>query len=228
MLNSYDVKMGFRMLTSHPSLISHIPKGRADFAAQHIKLELQMTDKLGIPSSIDQLPSYRSHFCGPMGYLYALCRIARPQTFVETGVHYGNSSSYILKAMRDNQTGELYSIDLPKADVGVRTYALPNRMTTGFLIPEELRSRWKLVLGDAKVELPKLLEKLGAIDMFMHDSLHTYEHMTFEFETAWKRLKSGGFLLSDDIDYNAAFSDFSKSVGVSPLTFGSEGVLRKP
>jgi len=45
----------------------------------------------------------------------------------------------------------------------------------------------------------------------MHDSEHPYECMIFEYEEAWKYLKSGGLLVSDDINWNSVFGDFSKS-----------------
>ena len=37
------------------------------------------------------------------------------------------------------------------------------------------------------------------IDIFFHDSLHTYDHMMFEYLTSWDYLKEGGVLFSDDI-----------------------------
>jgi hypothetical protein len=50
---------------------------------------------------------------------------------------------------------------------------------------------------------------LGSIDIFIHDSEHSYENMMFEYMTAWDHLKEGGILLSDDTNLNKAFSDFS-------------------
>src|SRR5207245_10552503 len=88
------------------------------------------------------------------------------------------------------------------------THSLPQGMPSGFAVPQRLRGRWDLRLGDAKVELPKLLEELGRVDFFHHDSMHTYEHMTFEYETVWPYLRAGGVLASDDVDWNDAFADF--------------------
>jgi hypothetical protein len=50
------------------------------------------------------------------------------------------------------------------------------------------------------VELPRVLEKLGKIDLFHHDSLHTYEHMTWEYETAFRYLDPSGAISSDDVN----------------------------
>lgn len=55
--------------------------------------------------------------------------------------------------------------------------------------------------------LPELLSEVGEIDLFVHDSLHTYRNMRFEFEAAWPSLRPGGILISDDVDGNAAFEE---------------------
>lgn len=134
-------------------------------------------------------------------FLYALCRLLKPDIIVETGVAYGNSSSFILKALNENKRGQLYSIDYV-----FRPWE--NKNTIGAAIPVELRDRWNLVLGPASKQLNKTLQELGQIDIFFHDSLHTYRNMIFEFSTAWKHIRKGGFLLSDDINDNSAFISF--------------------
>jgi len=44
-------------------------------------------------------------------FIYGLCKIMKPDVVVETGVAYGQSSSYILQALKENNNGILYSID---------------------------------------------------------------------------------------------------------------------
>ncbi len=150
--------------------------------------------------------------------LYVICRKLRPETVVETGVASGISSSYILCALETNGSGGLHSIDLPWGRTG----------ESGWLIPEYLRHRWQLLEGRSSEKLPPLLEKLGEIDIFFHDSDHSYRNMLREFETAWARLKTGGLLLSHNIDYNDAFSDFCRSTGVKGVSLGSTGGAIKP
>jgi predicted O-methyltransferase YrrM len=124
--------------------------------------------------------------------IYVLVRLWRPQVMVETGVFYGAMSAMILHAMERNGTGRLYSIDLPLEADGLKP------SLRGGLVPESLRSRWTLILGDSRDELPRLLGGLGSIDAFNHDSLHTTRHMTWEYETAWPFLRPGGLLSSHD------------------------------
>jgi hypothetical protein len=61
--------------------------------------------------------------------------------------------------------------------------------------------------------------------MFVHDSLHTYEHMTGEFALAYDALEKGGLLVSDDVEYNNAWTELCESTIESGvlLSKGEEG-----
>lgn len=54
-------------------------------------------------------------------------------------------------------------------------------------------------MGDVRERLPGLLAALGRIDMFHHDSLHTFEHMAWEYRTAALHLSRDGVLSSHDV-----------------------------
>jgi len=47
-----------------------------------------------------------------------------------------------------------------------------------------------------------------SIDMFLHDSSHSYQHMLWEFRQFWPLLRDGGLLVSHDVQMNAAFPEF--------------------
>ena len=106
---------------------------------------------------------------------------------------------------------------------------LPPGKEPGWAIPDDLLARWELRLGDAREVLPALLVETGEIDLFFHDSLHTREHMLFEFETAWPALARGGLLASDDVFQRKhdALPAFARSVGRPFTTFGNLGFVRK-
>ncbi|HEX4651677.1 MAG TPA: class I SAM-dependent methyltransferase [Granulicella sp.] len=129
---------------------------------------------------------------------YAITRGLRPTLSVETGVCYGVTSACMLQAMQQNGVGHLHSIDLPPLARKADRYV-------GSLIPHTLRSRWTLHRGNARRLLAPLLQQLGRIDFFLHDSLHTHTHMALEFDASWAALRSGGLLMSDDIEGNHAF-----------------------
>ena len=173
--------------------------------------------------------------------LYGLVRALRPSTVVETGTASGISTAYLLAALDRNATGRLLSIDLPfegselqplVAGTSIDLYdasPLPPGKEPGWAIPDHLLARWELRLGDAREVLPALLVEAGEIDLFFHDSLHTREHMLFEFETAWPALARGGLLASDDVFQRKhdALPAFARSVGRPFTTFGNLGFVRK-
>jgi predicted O-methyltransferase YrrM len=137
---------------------------------------------------------------------YAAVRALRPEIIVETGVASGVSSSYLLLALERNKKGTLHSVE-----IGDPSYRPAGRVP-GWIIPDRLRSRWQLHIGDATTVLPVLFQKLGEVDMFIHDSLHTYEHMKFELELAYPHTRKGGLLLADDALWNKAFDEVAQAV----------------
>jgi predicted O-methyltransferase YrrM len=164
--------------------------------------------------------------------LYRLLRDVRPRVAVETGVCNGVSTAFLLLALEDNGEGELHSIDLP--EVAGEEYeqgtfwdgkggaVIPPGKEPGWMVPAELRDRWHLVLGRSQDELPPLLERLGEIDFFMHDSEHSYECMSFEFRAAWNALRDGGVLVADDVNVNTAWDEFLREVGREPEALGQK------
>jgi len=171
-------------------------------------------------------------------YLYAVLRTVRPQVAVETGVANGFSTAFSLLALQANGDGHLHSIDLPR-EVG-REYApgtfyegegragIPPGSEPGWLIPAELKERWTLILGRSQEELPALLERLGTVDTFMHDSEHSFDCMWFEFNVAWPALRPGGVLVSDDVNSTEAFGRFAAQEGREPVRLArGMALLRK-
>jgi predicted O-methyltransferase YrrM len=152
-------------------------------------------------------------------FLYSIVRAYSPSLVVETGVLYGHSSAAILAALEDNGAGRLTSTDLPCEEhqnimVGrqhVQVGLSSNELSIGCAIPMDLRSRWNLVLGNSLKLLPKILGETGDVSIFIHDSLHTYDHMMAEFSFGYDALEPGGLLISDDIGYNLAWQDFCDS-----------------
>ncbi len=170
--------------------------------------------------------------------LYALTRLIRPFCILETGVAAGVSTTLILLALEANGSGMLHSVDLPNYDIELgrqhqEYYSkpisrIPEGRQPGYLVPSQLKDRWRLHVGRSADVLPRLMTELGEVDLFLHDSEHTYQNMMFEFHTVWPHLREGGFLLSDDIDWNQAFKEFADKVGADPIRLGwSLGGIRK-
>jgi len=178
-------------------------------------------------ATLDHFPGpYRFGTTGLFGCeaLYLLVRASRPEVAVDTGVLYGASTAHILAAMAENGSGELHSID-----IGRDRREPPH----DFFIPADLQPRWELIIGDSRAELPQLLRRCGNIDFFYHDSLHTWDHMLWEYGTALPFLSERGVLASDDVE-NApslrrlfrqnAFPAFCHVRGILYTTFHNLGV----
>ncbi len=165
------------------------------------------------------------HLFGKM--IYFLVRCSKPEVMIETGVAHGVSSWTILNAMHKNQKGKLYSIDLPNLDTK-KTYNVENfSQQPGWVVPEMLRKRWELQLGKSSDLLPPLLNKLGTIDIFFHDSDHSYENMMYEFQATFDAVKQGGLIISDDVHKNSSFPEFvneKKIIAVQLLAKGGVAV----
>ena len=134
---------------------------------------------------------------------YLACRLATPETVVETGVAYGVSSAFMLKALEQNGGGTLHSVDLPPLR---REY----ERFWGVAVPEDLRQGWRLHRGASRRVLPGLLRESGPVGLFVHDSLHTRRNMRREFDAVWPSLSPGGLLLADDVERNSAFADLRR------------------
>jgi predicted O-methyltransferase YrrM len=169
-------------------------------------------------------------------FLYWLVRQAKPKTIVQTGVCNGLSAAFMMLALAKNgPDGTLHVIDLapvfdpddPAWTVAGQVYGviIPEGKTTGWLVPDLYRDRFEVWNGDARDLLPKMVDRLDAIDFFYHDSDHTYDHMTFEFAEAKRKLAKGGLIVGDDVSWNASVWDFADRYGVPSYNFkGAVGV----
>jgi hypothetical protein len=87
---------------------------------------------------------------------YAVCRLLKPAIAVETGVAFGVTSAYVLKALEKNGgEGALHSVDLPPL------HAKGAERFVGAAIPGDLRGRWSLYRGPASASFPGCSERPG-------------------------------------------------------------------
>ena len=128
----------------------------------------------------------------------------RPEVVIETGVAHGVTSRIVLEALGQNDSGHLWSVDLP--------FPFDHRLhgETGIVVPDACRSRWSYLEGSSKQRLPPLAAEVGHVELFIHDSLHTAENTLFEMEQAASVMSAGGVMLIDDIDSHAGFASFAE------------------
>jgi predicted O-methyltransferase YrrM len=163
-------------------------------------------------------------------FLYWAVRQAKPEIIVQTGVSNGLSSAFMMLALAKNgPTGKLHVIDLPAvfdpADPAwtqkdaVYGVVIPEDKSSGWIVPDMYRDRFNVQVGDAKILLPKLIDQVDRIDLFFHDSDHTYDHMMFEFNEVMRKLAPAGVILADDISWNSSLWDFADARGVPSYNF---------
>jgi predicted O-methyltransferase YrrM len=136
---------------------------------------------------------------------WSVVRRLRPSVVVETGVGRGVTTRVILEAMARNGHGHLWSIDVPP----LLERSLADE--TAAVVPESLKDRWTFVLGSSRRRLRGLLDQVGHVDVFLHDSFHTARNLLFEWESAFRRLRRPGALLADDVHRNIALAEFTQA-----------------
>ena len=130
--------------------------------------------------------------------IYILARLVKPKVIVETGVANGVSTYFLLNAIKYNDCGKLYSIDVSQ-DVGS-------------ILSINERVGWNLIILDSinAKGLRRKLSFLDNIDLFIHDSDHSYKWQKLEYSLALEKMAQQSFLLSDDVDSSYAFMDTFK------------------
>lgn len=151
---------------------------------------------------------------------YVVCRALGPDVAVETGVRFGSFDAHLTAAMHVAGQGHLHALDRPGSPPGPFQY--------GHAIPERCRDRWTLQTGDAGEVLEDLLEAVGPIDLFLHDSDHRADHMRFEFRTAHGHLRPGGVLASHDVRLSPVFEAFCADRGLPACVVADTGIARRP
>ena len=129
---------------------------------------------------------------------------SRPGVVIETGVAHGISSRIALEALAENESGHLWSIDLP--------HPLNHQLhgQTGVAVTDECRPRWTYVEGESQRMLPPLVREVEKVELFIHDSLHTAKNTLFEMEQAASIMPPGGVMLVDDIRGHDGFATFCR------------------
>jgi len=182
---------------------------------------------VGRPTPISELAAQQLSPLWPIDpatqqFLGGFVRAVRPKRVFETGVADGASSRIILDALEENGEGRLWSVDvLPGAGAIARESPAVRR--------------WEFVVLPARGRAAAFRTAIRAVrplDVFLHDSDHSYPWQSFEYREAWSVLAPGGWLLSDDIDASYALLDLARRHNLRPWILAGPrklfGVLRKP
>jgi hypothetical protein len=144
---------------------------------------------------------------------YCIARAVRPGLIVETGTHDGLGTSVLLRAAQRNAS----------EGVPTRVITLDIDPLAGWLIPDHLKERLEVYVGDTRETLPQALggQEVG---MIIHDSEHTYEREQFELSCAVEHAAPSLVLISDNAHATAALSDLCQQLGIAYHYFAERPV----
>ena len=144
---------------------------------------------------------------------YVAARVLKPRLLVETGVSDGLGSAVLIRAVERNAAegspGRVIGIDIDPS--------------AGWLLDDELRRGHELVIEDSHTALPRLLRG-QALDLFIHDSNHHYEHEASEYRLVEPHLAADAVILSDNAHAVPALEDYARAAGRSFAFFHEQPV----
>lgn len=159
-------------------------------------------------NSIYELSIYRN-------FIYYLVRTIKPKKIIETGVLHGLTTAWILKALYDNKKGKLISIDIKRSDwkkyftkkmgPGSQYDLFPKNEEPGWIIPEYLKKNWEIIYGPSY----KYVNQFKNVELFIHDSDHSYENVKNEIEKILNNNPNIPFII-DNFDMNRFGFEFLK------------------
>ena len=159
----------------------------------HLKERLASNPRRGVNAR-------EPHWGRRLGW-YAIVRATGPDTVVETGTAQGLGSCVLAAALLRNGHGRLTTIDIEPE--------------TGYFIG----GRWASVIDRRVGSSVELLRGMADVDLFLHDSLHTYDYEASEFDAVESSLSADAVVLSDNAHDSAALSDWAERTGRRFLFF---------
>jgi predicted O-methyltransferase YrrM len=138
---------------------------------------------------------------------YALVRALKPERVVETGTDKGLGSVVLASALLKNGRGRLTTVDV--------------NAESGYLVAGRYAGVVDRVIGDS---VALLSASSDPVDVFLHDSLHTWEYENAELEAVGPRLGPRAVVLSDNAHMTDALSTWAEKSGRQFLFFREEPV----
>ena len=127
-------------------------------------------------------------------FIYGLIRAIKPKQVIETGTFTGKGTVSIARALKDNDCGFLWSID-------IKDFKAEKRITE-----EKLAQFVKLITGQSPQALEDIMSK-NKIDFVFLDNGHLYHTVSAELEITHKYLCQGGYVAGHDYrpEHNGVF-----------------------
>jgi predicted O-methyltransferase YrrM len=129
--------------------------------------------------------------------LYGICTVFLPKTVLETGTHTGCSTNYLLKyAKEHNSTVDSFDVE------GRAGEDLMPDLTGNLTLhkPKKRLLSKKVTSADIELIREKVLETAAkGVDLFFHDSDHSYDNAKWEYDNVTPFMKKGSVVLLHDV-----------------------------
>ena len=154
---------------------------------------------------------------GDVRLLYYACEAIAARRVLETGVAYGWSSLAILASLTKRPGSLLTSVDMPYPKMN-------NSDWVGIAVPERFQPAWRLIRQPDRNGIGKALAlQGGTLDLCHYDSDKSYYGRMWAYPQLWSALRAGGIFISDDIQDNLAFKEFTETRNVASMVIESQG-----
>lgn len=185
---------------------------------EQVKIEIKSIEEF----AENKISKLNLSFGGGGNYilLYFLIRKFNLINIVETGVAAGWTSLAILRALKKNGKGFLYSSDFPY-------FRLENpEKYIGYLAKDESnKDNWFLDIRGDDIALPEIVKKLdnNTIDLFHYDSDKSYSGRVNALKILSSKINSKTIIIFDDIQNNLHFKEFVKKSSKDFCVYEFEG-----
>ena len=225
----YSYRLVFDWIHREPAswLVCNLPvESYKPTRAQHarrIEARTALTQKLGAkqlwqgygqPGAVRTANDVRTH--ASMGSLFAWLVVQRkPKVVVEFGTAFGTSGMYWLSGLEATRSGKLLTFE-------------PNREWAA-VARENLRAistRFELTEGTFEDNVHAVVGDGPYIDIAFIDAIHTGAFVLPQFELVLERLKPGGLVLFDDIDFSEDMADCWSRLAHDPRVLAAVAVAK--
>ena len=152
--------------------------------------------------------------------LYFLVRKFKPNIIIETGVAAGWSSVSILRALKKNKKGKLFSSDFPYFRLNE-----PEKYIGILAKDENNYNDWHLNIKGDSIALKEFVSIIPdkSVKIFHYDSDKSYEGRSNAFNTIKNKLADDPIIIFDDIQNNFHFRDLVINLNTNFKVFEFKG-----
>jgi predicted O-methyltransferase YrrM len=129
-------------------------------------------------------------------YLYSFIRAARPAAALEIGSHFGGTTEVLARAMAENGSGVVHTIDPFGAD------RVPSVIARW---PQQLRATVKFEAVNSMAYLARAADRGHRFGLVLVDGNHDLEYASFDIEMAARLLTRRGLIIVDNAEQLGPF-----------------------